>query len=315
MLTRPAGGDLTIWFDGRPIQARTGDSIAVALLAAGVTTTRTTPVSGARRGPYCLMGACFECLANVDGRANVQTCMTPVGDGMQVRLQEGARTLPTTAAEGPDVRRLWSSNDKPAQLFAMESKKSPWFIAIGASGAEGLDDIRKLLSALPPAFPAVILVVLHRQWDHPSHLAAILARACRLPVVVASQGERLEAGTVYIGAPAEHLTLAASSFGEIIDDPGRLYGNRTVDLLFKSVAAHAGNRMIGVVLSGALDDGSRGLAAIHKAGGVTMVLTPTHQPHRGMPENAISYDGPIDLIGDPQRIAKGICTACAPSEP
>jgi hypothetical protein len=85
MLTRPAGGVLTIWFDDRPIPAWAGDSIAVALLAAGVTVTRVTPVSGAPRGPYCMMGACFECLATVDERANVQTCMTAVRDGMRVR--------------------------------------------------------------------------------------------------------------------------------------------------------------------------------------------------------------------------------------
>jgi predicted molibdopterin-dependent oxidoreductase YjgC len=93
MLTRPGSGDLTIWFEGTAIPARTGDSVAVALLAAGVTTTRTTPVSGAPRGPFCMMGACFDCLAEVDGRANVQTCMTPVRDGMHVRRQNGARTI------------------------------------------------------------------------------------------------------------------------------------------------------------------------------------------------------------------------------
>jgi hypothetical protein len=93
MLTRPPAGDLTIWFDDRPIPAWPGDSVAVALVAAGVTTTRVTPVSGAPRGPYCLMGACFECLAEVDGRANVQTCMMPARDGMRIRRQDGAGTL------------------------------------------------------------------------------------------------------------------------------------------------------------------------------------------------------------------------------
>jgi predicted molibdopterin-dependent oxidoreductase YjgC len=93
MLTRPRGGDFTIWFDGTAVPARAGDTIAVALLAAGITTTRTTPVSNAPRGPYCLMGACFDCLAEVDGRANVQTCMTHVTDGMQVRHQHGARAI------------------------------------------------------------------------------------------------------------------------------------------------------------------------------------------------------------------------------
>ena len=95
MLVRPSAeaATLTIWFDGRAIPARPGDSVAVALLAAGVTATRTTPASGAPRGPYCMMGACFECLATVDGRPNVQTCMTPVRDGLRVEAQDGARQL------------------------------------------------------------------------------------------------------------------------------------------------------------------------------------------------------------------------------
>jgi predicted molibdopterin-dependent oxidoreductase YjgC len=93
MLTRPPGGDLTIYFDDRAILARTGDSIAVALLAAGIATTRTTAVSGAPRGPYCLMGACFECLAEVDGRPNVQTCMAEVRGGMRIKRQDGPRTI------------------------------------------------------------------------------------------------------------------------------------------------------------------------------------------------------------------------------
>jgi D-hydroxyproline dehydrogenase subunit gamma len=94
MLIRPAGGELTIWFDGTAIPARPGDSVAVALLAAGIAITRTTPVSAAPRGPYCMMGACFDCLAMVDGKANVQTCMVQVHDGMRVHRQDGARTVP-----------------------------------------------------------------------------------------------------------------------------------------------------------------------------------------------------------------------------
>jgi predicted molibdopterin-dependent oxidoreductase YjgC len=93
MLTRPPVSGVTIWWGDTQIQARSGDSVAVALLAAGVNTTRTTAASGAPRGPYCMMGACFECLAEVDGVANVQTCMTEVRDGMRVRRQDGSRSL------------------------------------------------------------------------------------------------------------------------------------------------------------------------------------------------------------------------------
>jgi two-component system chemotaxis response regulator CheB len=192
----------------------------------------------------------------------------------------------------------------------MQSEQTPWIVAIGGSGAEGLDDIQELLALLPSTLAAIVMVVLHRSWNRPSELKKVLARKCALPVHIAIAGERLQSGNIYVGEPSEHLTLAAHTFGELIDDPDRHHGNRTVDLLFKSLAAHAGDRMIGVVLSGALDDGSRGLAAIHKAGGLTMVLARGTRPERGMPENAIDYDGPIDLIGSPRDIATGIGAVC-----
>lgn len=77
--------------DGRPITADAGDTLAMALLQAGVDVFRTTPVSGQPRAPLCLMGVCFDCLVQVDGRPNVQACQVRVRPGMQVRLQQGAR--------------------------------------------------------------------------------------------------------------------------------------------------------------------------------------------------------------------------------
>lgn len=191
----------------------------------------------------------------------------------------------------------------------MEALTPTWFIAIGASGRDGLEDIRDLLGELPSSLTAVVLIVLHRPWHRLSHLQAILARVSQLPVVVAMHGERFEPSTVYIGQPQDHLTLAAKSFGFLIKDAERHYGNRTIDLLFHSVAAHGGKRIVGVILSGSLDDGSRGLAAIHHAGGLTIVLSPEAPPRRGMPENAIAYDGPVDVIGNPFRIATAILDA------
>ena len=96
MLIRPGAGNLTIYFEGRALTARDDDSIAAALLANNIVVTRTTALSGATRGPYCMMGACFECVAKVDGRTGVQTCMTPVRDGMRIERQDGARELSVT---------------------------------------------------------------------------------------------------------------------------------------------------------------------------------------------------------------------------
>ena len=187
-------------------------------------------------------------------------------------------------------------------------------VAIGASGSQGLNDIRELLAELPAKIAGVIMVVLHRSWNDPSYLQAILTAATALPVIVAADGEHLETGTVYIGEPSQHITLRANGDCGVTDDPDRKYGNRTIDLLLKSIAAHAGPRMIGVILSGSLDDGSRGLAAIHDAGGSTMVRTPSNSLWGDMPKNAIGFGSPVDLIGDFQTIARSISAACAVTE-
>jgi predicted molibdopterin-dependent oxidoreductase YjgC len=84
---------VTLTVDGRSIEARAGDTVAAALLAAGIVEFRTTPVSGAPRGPLCLMGVCFECLVTINGAGSRQACLTFVADGMTVETQHGRRTL------------------------------------------------------------------------------------------------------------------------------------------------------------------------------------------------------------------------------
>ncbi|MGO4525457.1 (2Fe-2S)-binding protein [Microvirga sp. 2MCAF35] len=87
------GDQVTFTFDGRSITASAEDSVAAALLAAGIRACRTTPVSGAVRGPYCMMGVCFECLVRIDGVGNRQGCLVQVRDGMRVETQHGAHAL------------------------------------------------------------------------------------------------------------------------------------------------------------------------------------------------------------------------------
>ena len=100
MFTRPDGeATIAFLFEGREIRAREGDSVAAALLAEGVFATRTTPVGAAPRGPYCMMGACFDCLAEIDGVGGVQTCLVTVRPGMRVQRQEGGRALPPETDE------------------------------------------------------------------------------------------------------------------------------------------------------------------------------------------------------------------------
>jgi predicted molibdopterin-dependent oxidoreductase YjgC len=90
-----------IWFNDQALTVPGGRSVAATLLAAGVTRLRATPVSGAPRAPYCMMGACFECLVEIDGVPSRQSCMVNVRDGMRIRSQEGARALSSSTSTLP----------------------------------------------------------------------------------------------------------------------------------------------------------------------------------------------------------------------
>jgi predicted molibdopterin-dependent oxidoreductase YjgC len=84
---------IKIYIDDIPASAERGETIAAVLLRQAEPWARRTPVSGSKRAPYCMMGVCFDCLAEVDGVASVQTCLTLVRDGMRVNRQNGNRTI------------------------------------------------------------------------------------------------------------------------------------------------------------------------------------------------------------------------------
>ncbi|HEX9327597.1 MAG TPA: (2Fe-2S)-binding protein [Reyranella sp.] len=86
-----AGTAVSLTVDGKPVRAVSGDTVAAALLAAGIDHCRTTPVTGAPRAPYCLMGVCFDCLVTIDGVGSRQACLVPVQEGMKVETQIGKR--------------------------------------------------------------------------------------------------------------------------------------------------------------------------------------------------------------------------------
>jgi len=89
----PAADEVRFVYEGREVVARSDDSVATALLLAGETSLRTTPISSSARAPYCMMGVCFECLMEIDGVGNRQACLTPVAAGMRVQRQRGARDV------------------------------------------------------------------------------------------------------------------------------------------------------------------------------------------------------------------------------
>jgi predicted molibdopterin-dependent oxidoreductase YjgC len=88
---------VALQIDGRTYPARAGESVAAALLGAGLSACRTTPVGSRPRGPYCMMGVCFDCLVVIDGLPNQQACMVTVREGMRVERQQGARAAELAA--------------------------------------------------------------------------------------------------------------------------------------------------------------------------------------------------------------------------
>lgn len=90
---------LTFTFDGKTLTAARGDSVAAALLAAGVAVFRHSAVAGEPRAPYCMMGVCFDCLVTIDGTANLQGCQVEVAEGMAVESQHGPRAVDGRVSE------------------------------------------------------------------------------------------------------------------------------------------------------------------------------------------------------------------------
>lgn len=199
-----------------------------------------------------------------------------------------------------DSRAVLDAND------AVRGAPKRDLVVVGASGGEGLEQIRALLLALPTDLDAAVLIVLHRPIDQPSRLKDVLARASRLPVRIAVQGEPLQTGVCCIGEPAEHLTVGARCTAALQHDCG--LHNRTIDLLFDSAAATAGARVVGVILAGSLSDGAHGLAAIRDAGGAALVQDPRRVQYAGMPQAALDAVPEAEVFASPRQIARRLAT-------
>ena len=92
--------EVPITIDGVPYAARAGDTVAAALLVSGHHAFRATPVTGAARGPYCMMGACCDCLVTIDGRPNQQACMAAVAPGMRIETGQRVRGVAPDTGDG-----------------------------------------------------------------------------------------------------------------------------------------------------------------------------------------------------------------------
>lgn len=172
-------------------------------------------------------------------------------------------------------------------------------IVIGAS-AGGVQALSTLVAALPPRLPAAVFIVLHIPAEPPSVLPNILARDSLMPVNHAKNGERIERGRIYVAPSNQHL-LIENSHVKLVHGPKENLHRPSIDTLFRSAARWAGPRVIGVVLTGARDDGTVGMRAIKQRGGITIVQDPIEATFPSMPTSVmqditVDYSVPLREI-------------------
>jgi two-component system, chemotaxis family, protein-glutamate methylesterase/glutaminase len=158
-------------------------------------------------------------------------------------------------------------------------------IVVGAS-AGGVEPLRRVVAGLQPDLAAAVLVVLHLKADAFSALPAILDRAGPLPGVHAEDHEPIAPGRIYVAPPDAHMTVRDGCL-RLVHGPTENGHRPAIDPLFRTAAAVYGERVIGVVLSGVLDDGTAGLAEVARAGGLTIVQSPSDALYPAMPRNAL----------------------------
>lgn len=166
-------------------------------------------------------------------------------------------------------------------------------ICFGAS-AGGLEALRGIIGGWEKAISASLFVVIHSPSDAPSALPSILTRTDTIPAMHAEDGDKIEHGRIYTAPPDYHMIIEDSKI-RLSKHAKENLVRPAVDPLFRTAARTYGPRTVGVVLSGNLDDGTTGLMAIKRYGGVTIAQDPYEAAYQGMPRSAID-NGAVDFI-------------------
>jgi two-component system chemotaxis response regulator CheB len=173
------------------------------------------------------------------------------------------------------------------QLKTKTDKPHRDIVVIGAS-AGGVEALMELARTLPQDFPAPIFVVQHIAPYSPSLLPQLLSRVSALPAKHPHDGEVVKPGVIYVAPPDHHLLLEGDHV-LVTRGPKENRFRPSIDALFRSAAYIYGPRVIGVVLTGYLDDGTSGLWAVQRLGGITVVQDPSDADFPAMPTNALEF--------------------------
>ena len=167
-------------------------------------------------------------------------------------------------------------------------------VVIGTS-AGGIDPLSVVLPALPAGFGRPVFVVIHLPRERPSLLASIFRSKCAVAVREAQDKDPVEAGTIYFAPPDYHLLIDEGPSLALSDDELVNFSRPSIDVLFESAADYYGDRLLGIVMTGASHDGAAGLDAVRRAGGTTVVQAPDEAQSAVMVRAALER-GPADHV-------------------
>jgi two-component system, chemotaxis family, protein-glutamate methylesterase/glutaminase len=167
-------------------------------------------------------------------------------------------------------------------------------IVIGSS-AGGLQVLSLLLQVLPATYPYPVIVIQHRANEPDLLLEEVLQHKCVIKVKQADEKEKISFGTVYIAPPGYHLLIERDSSFSLSSDIPVKHSMPSIDVSFESAASVFKKRTIGIILTGASDDGSKGIAAIRANGGITIAQDPIEAQFPYMPRAAIQT-GAVQMV-------------------
>jgi two-component system, chemotaxis family, protein-glutamate methylesterase/glutaminase len=190
----------------------------------------------------------------------------------------------------------------------MTSPDSPFALVLIGTSIGGLSALKKVIPEIPESFTVPIVIVQHRHQDSDDALSQLLQRYSALPICDVEDKEEILPGQIYIAPADYHLMIEAGHFALSIDEPVS-FARPSIDVLFESAAEVYRHRVIGVLLTGANQDGAKGLATIKVQGGFTIVQDPATAESPTMPESAIALTL-IDQVLPLSQIAACLVNLC-----
>ena len=182
-------------------------------------------------------------------------------------------------------------------------------LVVMGTSTGGLHALTHLLAGLPASYPLPIAIVQHRSRDSDERLVTLLNGACPLAVCEAEDKQPLRGPGVYLGPPDYHLLVELDSVALSTEEPVA-YSRPSIDVLFESAAYSFGRAVIGVLLTGANQDGTRGLKRIKERGGYVIVQNPDSAESAFMPKHAVKHLLP-DRVLNLEQIAAELITRAA----